>query len=176
MKKVFPLFLIVLTAFCSCDDNTFYLPKSEKPRFDEGDTFYYYSEQTHLTDTLYVNYMYHGFEHCDEEEYENVTYECYVKTNMSDRKSFKFNYTYSLLGNMKIYTCRIDGSRLYYSRFMQENGQIEIDGRNYDYDIIYPDETNVENLPTSIFISYTCGIMGYTYSDSITYIITNPIK
>ncbi len=179
MKKIFPLFLIVLTAFCGCDGYMHYLPEYEKPKFHVGDTFYYYSEQTHLTDTLWVDYLHYGLSPHDADDYETVCYGCYIKTNKPVKNLIQFDYSYWPDDGFRLFSCASDSSSMVYSLFMQGDDGIKIGGRVYDYELILPKDTicgNVELLPNSIFISFTYGIIGYTYSDSTTYIITNPIK
>lgn len=169
MKKIFPLFLVVLSAFCSCDDNIHYLSKSERPRFHNGDTFYYYSEQTHLTDTFVVEDMQYSFEHIDDDEFECVTY-CFSRINKSSHCDMVFYYDEQNI------MCTVGDSiglihyDPFYEGFKNEylfKDTIETEDNNTKYN---------EPLPTKIYHSHINGFIGYEYSGAIKYDIINPVK
>lgn len=63
MKKFIPILLFAIVTFCGCEEEPqqYYLSDAVKPLFCKGDTFYYYSVQTKLTDTVVVSDLHYGF-------------------------------------------------------------------------------------------------------------------
>lgn len=175
MKKIISLFLVVLTAFCSCDDvwvsfggRTESLSKGHRPKFHKGDTFYYYSEQTHLTDTFVVDKLQYAFHHSMDDKYEKVIYS-FTRANKSQTEEMSFSFEYCEIGYLFLDCTVGDLTKSYYLSGFCEGDAV---GDRYEGEVVDADEP----FPTSIYHSGNKGIMGYTYSDSITYIITNPIK
>ena len=115
-------------------------------------------------------------------EYINVTYKFINKndTHISYNEGTYVFLTlfYSIGSNMKEYTfCYLgEDDELVFSK-----KEIEVSGRKitvfelFPYDPYDLEENITPDFPQSIYFTAQNGILGYTYSDSVEYLIVNPI-
>lgn len=168
MKKLFPITLLVLTAFCGCKEFN-NIPDGERPKFNTGDVFYYTSQTSGHKDTLCV--MHKNMRPEIDEDYKESNYDKYyeradyVFVNVSTKVKFFIHQDYCGLGSVKV----MIGGETY---TMNEEGQIDlkIDKRSlYDVYVLSQDDIDTLNMPKTVYYSLRYGIVKYENADFETF-------
>jgi len=181
MKKIIILILSVVMIY-GCDKYKYYdIPKNERPLFNKGDTFYYYSSQTQQIDTIIVTGLLYSYNHYDYEEYESVFISFALLSHKE--KIIKINCTYPNSYFSYFLSCSYDSCRISYDYIYIDNiiskRNMTILNKEYNAYNLFPTQDS-DTLSTillpAIFYTKPNGILGYKYSDSTTYLIINPIE
>ena len=185
MKKFIPISLFALVAFCGCEvdwsldwsfDGTYHdLSEDQRPIFKEGDTFYYYSEQTGLYDTLTIRKISYEYWDSDKKEYQKATIQY---KNNNENILFSYSATKPCILNAEY---RADTLRVLYSirsiRFgeYEKEFDIQINNKNYKaYNLYNSSDYSNPSAPYCFTYSFKYGLLEYTYENGIVYRIVNP--
>lgn len=183
MKKIFTI-LAIATVLMSCnkDDNDIYykIPQTIKPLCTKGQVFSYYSADNGRTVEWTVDSVVkEKYNITVGNHYQSDRYTTYYST--SDFESITIIQNYggiSWLGWSRPYI------EFHYTPESVE--YVSIGNDNYYVDVLtleeygvysnhYYDSIDYQRYPTEIYCSHQCGVLRFSYGDSITYEIVNPL-
>lgn len=176
MKKLIPFLLFALVASCDIHFDEIYhdLSEDQLPLFKEGDTFYYYSEQTGLYDTLTISKIGYKYWDSDKKEYQKATIQY---KNNNENICFYYSATkqctlcaeYSTDTRQVSYMIRSIRPGEYEKDF-----EIQINNKVYNAYNLYhsPDYIN-PSVPYYFTYSFKYGLLEFTYENGTVYRIVN---
>lgn len=179
MKKILAI-MSILIAFSSCntdDDDVYYkIPKNIKPICSAGDVFSFYSSQNGKTEEWTVDrvvkekYQLVDYRlNCEEtDHYMGDRYTTYY--SIDDSGSIIISQNQGGIENIEFYKPHYP--RIYY--YPVSASYIVIDDEGYYVDVMKP-EKSYQYYPTEIFCSHQCGVLRFSYGDTVTYNILNPL-
>ncbi len=182
MKKFIPLLLFAFAASCDIpffDDQiegTYHdLSEDQRPIFKEGDTFYYYSEQTRLYDTMTISKIEYKYWSSDKKEYQKATIQY---KNNNENILFSYSATKQCILNAEYTTDTLLTKYRIRTRFGNDENDIEIqiNGKNYrayNIDYYYSDNSS-PSAPYYFTYSFKYGLLEFTYENGTVYRIVNP--
>ncbi len=190
MKKIIPISLFILVTFGSCEtldvlnelldaisDEPYHdLTEDQRPIFKKGDTFYYYSEQTGLYDTLTINKISYRYWDSDKKYYQEATIQY---KNNNENICFSYSATKQCILSAGY---RADTLWVLYDSLIRfgENGKefdIQINDKNYrafNLTPYYSSDYSNPSAPYCFTYSFKYGLLEYTYENGIVYRIVNP--
>ena len=176
MKKFIPLLLFAFAASCDIqfDEKYHDLSEDQRPIFKEGDTFYYYSEQTGLYDTLTINNISYKYWDSDKKYYQKASIQY---KNNNENILFSYSATKQCILNAEYTT---DTSLALYSSSIRfgENGKefdIQINNKNYRaFNLYYSYDYSNPSVPYYFTYSFKYGLLEFTYENGTVYRIVNP--
>ncbi len=159
--------LLILTLFSCKEDPNYDVLPNQRPLYNYGDTFYYYSGQTKETEAFVVSSVVYQYD-IDDERYcfKESTFDKVGDTAV--RVSIRPPYSDDCL---LVAVCE--------SSWVSDAQKDTININNTDYTVVktflYYEDDSVTG-PTALYSSVKYGLMGYEYSDNVSYFITNPAK
>lgn len=168
MKKLFPIILLVLPAFCSCEKYND-LPNVEFPNYNAGDVYYYTSQSSGQKDTLYVVRKNINVEAETTKESGTKYYESgdYLFVNISTNVKFIIHESYGGFGEMSL---EINGETI----DMQKVDMVDVvvnKKKTKNVFLMSQNAVDTLNAPMLVYFSPKHGILKYVTADNDEYIV-----
>lgn len=181
MKKFIPFLLFALVASCDIHFDEIYhdLSEDKLPLFKEGDTFYYYSEQTGLYDTLTISEIKYEYWDSDKKYYQEATIQY---KNNNENICFSYSATKQCILSAEYSTDTMQVPYKYMIELGKNGKDFEIQINNkiykaynlyYDLDYNYFINNSNPSVPYYFTYSFKYGLLEFTYENGTVYRIVN---